>query len=94
VGQIIEVKSVVHDEVAVFDTDRTFTGQDGRDFTRPVSGTGFGANIAERLFEFDPAIDHVYVQFNVVSVRRKGGWDEGSVRRAGDQIRDLFVVYQ
>lgn len=92
-GQSIEITSVVHGEGAVFDTDRTFTGQDGREFTRPASGTSFGAKLANRLFESDPAIEHVYVQFNVVSVRRSGGWDDGSLRRAGEQIRDLFVVY-
>lgn len=92
VGQSIAVESAVHGEVAIFDTDRTFTGQDGREFTRPVAEDGLAARLAERLFEADPAIRHVYVQFNVVSVQRNGGWDEGSVRRAGEQIRDFFVV--
>ncbi|GBD85400.1 hypothetical protein BMS3Abin02_01805 [bacterium BMS3Abin02] len=91
-GQIVAVESVVHGEVAVFDTDRTFTGQDGREFTRPVSEDSLEARLAKRLFEADPAIRHVYVQFNVLSVQRNGGWDEGSVRRAGEQIRDFFVV--
>ena len=31
-GQTIEVKSILMGEVALFDTDRTMTGQDGRGF--------------------------------------------------------------
>lgn len=93
-GQKIEVSTVVHGETAIFDTNRTFTGQDGREFAPPGEGTGFGAALARRLFAADPAIRHVYVQFNVVSVLRSGGWDEGGVGRIEEQIRDFFVVYQ
>lgn len=93
-GQIIEVTSSVVGETAVFDTDRSLTGQDGETFDRSLGDVStFAGRLARRLFDEDPAIDHVYVQFNVVSVHRKGGWDEGSVRRAGDQIRSLVVFH-
>jgi hypothetical protein len=93
VGQAIEVHSTIHGDVAVFDTDRTFTGQDGRGFTRAEPDGGFEGLLAKRLLDSDPAVDHVFVQFNVISVRRHGGWDDGSIRRAGEQITDFFLVY-
>jgi hypothetical protein len=93
VGQRIEVQSEIHGEIAVFDTDRTFGGQDGRAFTRDGSRGGYEGLVADRLFETDPAIERVFLQFNVISVRRRGGWDEGSVRRAAEQIEGLFLVY-
>ncbi len=92
-GQKIEVEAESHGDVAVFATDRTVTGQDGSSFTRATTDGSFEGQIAERLFRKDPAIEHVFVQFNIVSARRSGGWDDGSLRRASEQIEQLFLVY-
>jgi hypothetical protein len=92
-GQKIEVAAESHGDIAVFVTDRTITGQDGDAFSRTGPFEGFGGTVAERLLTSDPAIEHVFVQFNVVSVRRNGGWDDGALERASEQIGDLFLVY-
>lgn len=91
-GQRIEVAAEEHGDIAVFSTDRTITGQDAGAFSRGGPFEGFGGAVAERLYQ-DPAVDHVFVQFNVVTVRRSGGWDDGSLRRASEQISDFFLVY-
>lgn len=93
VGQSIKVESQVHGDIAVFDTDRTFSGQDGRAFDRSGPRGGYEGELADRLFEIDPAVEHVFVQFNVISARRRGGWDEGSLARASEQIEGFFLVY-
>ncbi len=92
-GQRIEVAAETHGDTAVFVTDRTITGQDAGAFQRTGPFEGFAGGVAERLFHIDPAIEHVFVQFNVVSVRRNGGWDDGSLERASEQIGDFFLVY-
>ncbi len=91
-GQTIQVQSSVNGDVAVFDTDRTLTGQDAEAFSAPAEGT-VAADLASRLFAADPAIDHVFVQFNLVSARRQGGWDEASLQRAATIVERLFEVY-
>ncbi len=92
-GQRIEVATETHADIAVFATDRTITGQDATTFTRTGAFEGFGGAVAERLFDADPAIDHVFAQFNVVSARRSGGWDDRSLERAAEEIGDFFLVY-
>ncbi len=92
-GQRIEVAAETHGDIAVFATDRTITGQDAGVFGRAGPFEGFGGVVAERLFHADPAIEHVFAQFNVVSVRRNGGWDDGTLERASEEISGVFVVY-
>lgn len=94
-GQRIEVQAIVFEDVAVFDTDRSITGQDGRGFTREsdFGGGDFGSRLAAGLFDADEAIVHVFVASSQVVARRSDDWDEGSVARASEVIRDLFVFY-
>lgn len=91
-GQTIQVHSSVTGDVAVFDTDRTLTGQDAEGFSEPAEGSA-AAQLASRLLAADPNIDHVFVQFNLVSVRRRGGWDDSALQRAASVIERLFEVY-
>jgi len=96
-GQTIEVKSVVLGEVALFDTDRTITGQDGLGFesTAAVDGGMTAASrLAASLFASDAAIDHVFVLSNEVTVRRTGGWSNENEGEAAAVIRDFFVFYE
>ena len=53
----------------------------------------FPAQLAARLFQSDPSIDHVYVMSNVLSIRRPGGWDDGSVASARDVVASFFLFY-
>lgn len=96
-GQPIEVSSIVLDEVAVFDCDRTITGQDGAAFVPGEVGDpdagDFAALLARRLFDADPSLDHLFVASNQVVARRPGGWDEASLEVAGGVIRGFFVFY-
>jgi hypothetical protein len=79
-GQDVEIRSMVHmGDVLVIDTDRSFTGQDGDVITPDSAGDDdVSAALAARLFDLDLGIDHVFVLQNTVTVRRPGGWDEGS----------------
>ena len=94
-GQQIEVaEAVVLDSVAVFDTDRTFSGQDGVSYSRSDEvDVTFPSQLAGRLFESDTAVDHVFVFSNTVSVRRPGGWEEGLLSSTRDMITNFFVFY-
>jgi hypothetical protein len=95
-GQTIEVKSVVLGDVAVFDTDRTMTGQDGLGFDSIAaarSDTTTAARLASALFEGEDSIDHVFVLSNQVTVRRSGGWNDEIAAGAAETIRDFFIFY-
>ena len=94
-GQPIEVaEPVVLDDVAVFDTDRTLSGQDGESFSPDdATGSTFPAELAVRVFAADGAADHVFVYSNTVSIRRSGGWDESTLQETHRLITDFFVFY-
>lgn len=85
-GQNVEIlDTVIMGDMLLIDTDRSFTGQDGHVIT-PGSAQGHAVPgwLARRLFDLHLGIDHVYVLQNTVTVRRPGGWDEGSARRVGE----------
>lgn len=95
-GQLIEVESTQIGDVAVFDTDRSITGQDGTAYASVAeaeAGADFPDELAARLFRLDAAIDHVFVASNQVVVRRTGGWDPDATTTAADVIRQFFVYY-
>lgn len=93
-GQLIQVEASPIGAVALFSTDRSLTGQDGVSLS---PGFADGADpphqLARRLFDADPLIDHVHILSNTVAVRRSQGWDDEAVGRAGDVIANLFVHY-
>lgn len=93
-GQTIQMESVTVGEIALFDTDRTMTGQDGVGFSPGMVAGGTPGSLAGRLFEADSAIDHVFVLSNQVTVRRRGGWDDESLKAATSVVRDFFVHYE
>ena len=94
-GQSIEVEATVVDDVALFSTDRAFTGQDGGSFSSSdeIEGSDYPAQLAHRLFSDVPAIDHVFVASNQVVVRRPHGWDDHVVDAASRVISDFFLFY-
>jgi hypothetical protein len=84
----------VLDDVALFNTDRALTGQDGSSFSSDdLDGSDFPTQLAQRLFTDVPAIDHVFVASNQVVVRRPHGWDDHVVDIASRVISDFFLFY-
>lgn len=94
-GQSIEVAASVVDDIAMFDTDRALTGQDGVSFASvdETDRAEFPAQLAKRLFADVPGIDHVFVASNQVVVRRPHGWDEDVVETASRVISGFFLFY-
>lgn len=92
-GQTIEVKSTAVGDVALFDTDRSLTGQDSHSFAGPSDSDDPPATLANRLFDSDPSILHVHILSNTVSIERDGGWDNASLAAARSVIAGLFVFY-
>jgi hypothetical protein len=82
-------------EVAVFDTNRSVTGQDGAGFGDAAAAAveTTPARLAARLFAGDPAVAHVFVASSQVVVRRRGGWDDAALAAALGVIAGFFVHY-
>jgi hypothetical protein len=97
VGQTIEVnKRTVIDKILMIDTDRTLAGQDGEAFggvEAAKRSTTFPGQLAVRLFEADPDIDHVFVMSNQVSLRRFAGWEDADSDRVAGLVAEFFRVY-
>ncbi len=94
-GQNVEIKdSVELGDVLIVDTDRSFTGQDGQAISPGSSEGGVAARLADRLFGLDLGIDHVYILQNTVTIRRPGGWDEGTAGRVTDVTNAFLRFYE
>jgi ferredoxin--NADP+ reductase len=94
-GQLIDVTATNLGDVALFDLDRSLTGQDGRSFDRsPPKVDDPASQLASRLFETDDEIETVHVLSNTVSVARSGGWQATAIELASDVIGKLFVFYE
>jgi hypothetical protein len=97
-GQTIQIWDAhVVGDILLVSTDRSLTGQDGETYGRgdPIdAGAIFPAQLAARLFESDPSIDHVYVMSNVLSVRRREGWDDASAASTRDVVASFFLFYE
>ena len=94
-GQPIELRGIaVIGDVALFDTDRSISGQDGESFSSEAEarqGTSFSARLARRILASDPSVTSVFVASNQVTVGRSGGWaDTGAV---GTVIERFFLHY-
>lgn len=92
-GQTIQVKSTAIGGVALFDTDRSLTGQDSHSFSGPSDRDDPPALLANRLFDSDPSLLHVHILSNTVSIERDGGWDKPTLTAARTVIANLFVFY-
>ena len=93
-GQRIEVSATPIGNVAVFDLNRSLTGQDGIGFDSPPSGETPPAILARRLWEADDEINNVYVLSNSVSVRRDIDWVPDDLETASRVISNLFVYWE
>lgn len=94
-GQKIEVSSAVVDDIAMFDTDRALTGQDGASFSSgsEITEDDYPALLADKLFSDVPGIDHVFIASNQVVIRRPHGWDDRVVATAAAVIEHFFEFY-
>lgn len=84
-------------DVAVFDTDRSITGQDGIGFASAADAAAdatFAGKLATRLFEAVPGLGHAFIASSQVVVRRTGGWDDASRSAAESAIAGFFVFYR
>ena len=97
-GQKIELRSTtVLGEVALYDTDRSITGQDGTAYPSADAaneGDDFPDRLAAEIFGSDDAVSHVFIASNQVSVKRDGGFGGGADERIGAVISDFFVFYE
>lgn len=97
-GQTIEIDETIQlGDVLLVSTDRSLTGQDGEAYSPgrvPDEKATFPAHLAQRLFEADPKIDHVYVMSNSLSIRRPGGWDDSALDLARETVSNFFRFYR
>jgi len=93
-GQTVVVNNAVEmGDLLLIDTDRSFTGQDGSALTRELPGDAVPGVLARALFELDPAIDHIYVLQNTVTIRRPGGWDEAGTMAVQSTVEGFLRFY-
>ncbi len=96
-GQRIVVQQpIVDGDVAMFVTNRNFSGTDGVRFesaTDAEASTSVPAKLAARLFGVDPGMRHVYIAANHIVVRRVVGWDDAHVDEAVRVVEEFFVFY-
>lgn len=93
-GQTIEVSATEFGEVAIFDLDRSLTGQDARIFTGSPEGDAPPRTLARRLWQSIDDIASVHILSNVVTVHRQSAWDTTTLDTAKDVISNLFLHYE
>ena len=93
-GQNLEINDTVTlGDVLLIDTDRSLTGQDGHVITPDSEADGFAGVLAEKLFNLDLGIDHVFVLQNTITIRRPGGWDEDGAGLVSDTTQTFLRFY-
>ena len=96
-GQVINVTGTVAGDTAIFEADRSFSGQDGgayESIDETIEDSTFPAQLAARAFEADPAITRVFSGSNGVVIRRDGGWSDAELARLRRLIEEFFVFYR
>jgi ferredoxin--NADP+ reductase len=94
-GQLIEVVVTPIGETALFDLDRSLTGQDGYSFPGPPNNTESPPELlAQRLFAIDDQVKNIHVLSNLVTVARTGGWDDEALAVTTDVLSKLLVFYE
>lgn len=96
-GQLIEVEATKMGNVAIFDTDRSLSGQDGETYTSEVDAADvdtFPAALARALFAHDPSLSSVFVYSNTVSIGRSAEWNDDAMSDMAEVIRNFLVYYE
>lgn len=95
-GQVIHVTGSTAGDAAIFEADRSLSGQDGGAYESREETDGdptFPARLAARAFDSDSAITRVFAGSNGIVVHRQGGWSEAEMARMGSLIEEFFVYY-
>lgn len=93
-GQRISVTAIPVGDVAIFDLDRSLTGQDGMLFETRPEGDSWPEVLARRLFDSDDQIERVYILSNEVTVTRSSEWEQTDLDRAAEVIANLFIFWE
>lgn len=93
-GQRIRVTAIPVGDVAIFDLDRSLTGQDGMLFETRPEGDSWPEVLARRLFDSDDQIERVYILSNEVTVTRSSEWEQADLDRAAEVIANLFIFWE
>lgn len=93
-GQRISVTAIPVGDVAIFDLDRSLTGQDGMLFETRPEGDSWTEVLARRLFDSDDQIERVYILSNEVTVTRSSEWEQADLDRAAEVIANLFIFWE
>jgi len=96
-GQRIAVQQpVVEGDVAVFVTDRNFTGAGAIRFesmSDAETQKGVPAKLACRLYAVDAGLRQLYVAMDTIVVRRVVGWSDAHLAAVAHAIEEVFVFY-
>ena len=95
-GQRIEVRPTVVGDSAIFDTDRSITGQDGTSYTSADDAAAdrrFPGRLAAELFGVDEDTASVWIASNTVVVTRTDGWPPSALEAAKNTISEFFIYY-
>ena len=96
-GQRIEVRPIVAGDTAVFETDRSMTGQDGTSYLSAEAASAdrrFPGRLAAELFTGDGMVESVWVASNTVVVRRSTDWSDAEAAAAAAIIESFFIYYR
>lgn len=96
-GQVINLTGLIAGDSAIFEADRSLSGQDGgayESLEATLDDSTFPARLAARAFESDSAISRVFAGSNGIVVRRDGGWTDADLARISGLIEEFFVYYQ
>lgn len=93
-GQAVVInRSVEMGDLLIIDSDRSLTGQDGVALTPGARGEAVPGRLAERIFDLDPEIDHLFVLQNTITMRRRGGWDEATKSAVLSLVEGFLLFY-
>ena len=96
-GQLIEVEHLLLGNVAIFDTDRSLSGQDGETFT-DADDAGesetYPGLVAQGILNHDVGIKSVYVFSNTISVSHSSEWTDDRAAAVAEIIRNSLVHYE
>lgn len=96
-GQIISVSGTVVGDSAIYDADRSISGQDGESYESleaAEAASSFPAQLAARVFAADGAITRVFAGSNGIVVQRSGGWSGSDLEQVRSVIEQFFVFYR
>ena len=96
-GQRIEVRPTIVGDTAIFDTDRSITGQDGTSYLAAedaATDERFPGRLATQLFEADDSVASVWIASNTIVIRRNDDWTDATGASTAETIATFFLYYR